>query len=542
MAAPTSSAIPALSLDLLNDLFRAPPWAVLRIVLHIAFLLAALLLLQQALVLGRATAPRSKARGRPWFGMLGAAVALASLGILVYQATWQLAGTTRPRFIAFMQLHDRRQFNPAHWIQRGRILDHRGTVLAESRAADGGVVRVYPFGPVFAHAVGYVHPRYGATGIEALGNVTLNGGLPASLSAWGDLGRQLVVADKRPRGQDLVTTLDAELQQQAVAALGQRPGAVLLLRPQDGAVLVLASTPGFDPNRIAAALAARDDPASPLLNRATQGQYPPGSVFKVVLAAAALEAGFSGHLDCPAEGYTTSPRYPRIRDHEYYLARREGRTWAGHGRLDLATALAKSSNVFFAQLGVAQGHAGLATIAERFLFNRTLSLGEGPGATLRLHTGRLPSLPERDRYGLAQAGIGQGRVLATPAHLALITAAIGNDGLAMRPRLLQAQAPEPLGQMMSASTAARLRAMLRLAVSDGTGRGIEQSQVAIAGKTGTAQNPAGASHAWFVGLAPAAHPRLAVAVLVEHGGYGSSAAAPIARDLFLHAARLGLLE
>ncbi|TVQ88231.1 MAG: penicillin-binding protein 2 [Chromatiaceae bacterium] len=503
-------------------------------------MLASLLLLKQALLLGRATTARSRARARPWFGALGIALTLACLGILVYQATWQLAGTIRPRFIAFMQLHDRRQFNPAHWIQRGRILDHRGTVLAESREQDGGVVRVYPFGPVFAHAVGYAHPRYGATGIEALGNVALNGGLPASLSAWGDLGRQLVVGDKRPRGQDLITTLDAELQQQAVAALGQRRGAVLLMRPDDGAVLVLASNPGFDPNQIAAALAARDDPTSPLLNRATQGQYPPGSVFKVVIAAAALEAGFSGRLDCPVEGYTTSSRYPRIRDHEYYLARREGRTWGGHGRLDLATALAKSSNVFFAQLGVAQGRDGLATIAERFLFNRTLSLGDGPGA--QMHTGRLPTLPERDRYGLAQAAIGQGRVLATPAHMALITAAIGNDGLAMRPRLLRAQAPEPLGQFMTATTAARLREMLRLAVSAGTGRGIDQSQLAIAGKTGTAENPAGASHAWFVGLAPAARPRLAVAVLVEHGGYGSSAAAPIARDLFLSAARLGLLD
>jgi len=531
-------------MDLLNDLFRSAPWSVLRIGLHIAFVLSILFLLRQMLALRPAAALRHLAKPKPWLGIVVVALGAAFIAILAYQATWQLGGTSRPRFIAFMQLHDRRQFNPAHWIQRGRILDHRGRVLAASRELDGGVRRLYPRGPVFAHAVGYAHPRFGSAGIEAVANLRLNGGRPDSLGDWGELGRQLLTQDKRVRGQDLRLTLDADLQRLAVerlrAARSGR-GAVVMLRPADGALRVLASTPAFDPNDIDAGLFQQGGPDSPLLNRATQGQYPPGSTFKVVLAAHALENGFRGRIHCPAEGFTTSARYRPIRDHEYYRARRDGRSWAGHGRLDLATALAKSSNVFFAQIGVAYGHDALDAAARRFLFNRELAVAESLSGRIGLATGRLPDIPERDRYGLAQASIGQGEVLATPAHMALIMASIGNGGVAMKPYLMATDPPEPLARMMSAGTAAQLLAMLRRAVTEGTGRGIDTPALAIAGKTGTAENPFGASHSWFIGLAPAERPALAVAVLVEQGGYGSATAAPIARDLLLAAAERGLL-
>jgi len=531
-------------MDLLNDLFRSAPWSALRTGLHIAFVLSILYLLKQMLDLRRVVNLRHLAKPRPWLGVVVVGLGLALSAILVYQATWQLGGTSRPRFVAFMQLHDRRQFNPVHWIQRGRILDHRGQVLAASREVQGSVQRIYPDGPVFAHAVGYAHPRYGTAGIEAVANVHLNGGTPNSLGAWGELGRQLLTQDKRLRGQDLTLALDADLQRLAVQRLqaaGNGRGAVVMLRPSDGALRVLASTPAFDPNRLDADLFRRGDPATPLLNRATHGQYPPGSTFKVVIAAQALEAGFRGRLDCPAEGYTTSARYRPIRDHEYYSARSSGRRWAGHGRLDLATALAKSSNVFFAQLGVTYGHAALHTAGQRFLFNRQVSLADSLSGALTMQTGRLPKIPERDRYGLAQASIGQGKVLATPAHLALIMAAVANDGVAMQPRLMTTDAPRPLARIMSSGTAAQLAALLRQAVSDGTGRGIDTDQLAIAGKTGTAENTFGESHSWFIGFAPAHRPALAVAVLVEQGGYGSAVAAPIARDLLLAAREQGLL-
>lgn len=532
-------------MELLNDLFRSAPWGPVRMGLHIAFGLALVYWLWQAYQLADVVVLRHLARARRWLIPASAAVILAFAAILAYQATWQLGGTVRHRFVAFMQSHDRRQFNPAHWIQRGRILDRTGQVLAESRNRDGAAQRVYPYGAVFAHAVGYADPRFGLDGIEAISNRALNGSALDSLDDWGELGRQLLTQSKRPRGQDLVTTLDAELQQAAVEGLSATKaggrGAVMMIRPDDGAVLVMASVPSFDPNRLSAGLFAGESASNPLLNRATHGQYPPGSTFKVALAAQALASGFSGRLDTPAGGYTTSSHYRPIRDHEYYSAKGSGRSWSGHGPIDLSTALAKSSNVFFAKLGVLGGHDALAATGERLLFNRSIDFVAGSSGSATLQAGRLPRIPKRDRYGLAQASIGQGRITATPGHLALIAAAIANDGVAMRPRLLRDAEPEALARMMSSDSARRLRSMLRRAVRDGTARGIETAGLEIAGKTGTAENPHGASHSWFIGFAPAASPSLAFAVLVEHGGYGSAAAAPLARDLLLVADRQGLL-
>jgi peptidoglycan glycosyltransferase len=378
--------------------------------------------------------------------------------------------------------------------------------------------------------------------MESVATVQLNGGAPTGVSGWGNLGRQLVTQDKRRRGQDLMLTLDAELQRTAFRLLDGHRGAAVLLRPDDGAVRALVSTPSYDPNRITPALFRDSDAAAPLLNRATQGLYPPGSAFKILLAALAIESGFSGTIDCPAEGFSTSARYRKIRDHEYYTARRGRSVWKGHGPLDLTTALARSSNVFFAQLGVRYDHEALYRLAERMLFNGTILLHETPYGAWTMRTGEIPRLDPSDQYGLAQMSIGQGAVLVTPAHMALIAASIANQGLAARPRLVETDAPTPLRQFVHRATAQRLIPMLRKAVSSGTGRSIDSPLLEIAGKTGTAENPHGASHSWFVGFAPAARPRLAIAVLVEHGGYGSATAAPIARDLLLRAADLGLLE
>ncbi len=528
---------------LYGALVDSAAWPALRIALHLGLFLAALLVLKGVLelVLGRGGASRGRARRGPSLTLSAPLIGIALLfgAVLVYQGSWQLTGLFRPEFVAFMQSHDRREFNPAHRIQRGRILDRNGEVLAYSQELAGQVFRVYPFGPAFAHAVGYSDPRYGATGAEAAANARLNGAAPEHLASWGELGRQLVTRDKRPRGQDLVLTLDARLQQAGLAGLGDRHGAAVVLRPQDGAVLVLVNSPSFDPNRVGPELFAVPPPDTPLLNRATQGLYPPGSTFKVVVAASAIEQGFSGTIDCPAEGYTTSRYYPRIRDHDYYSARAGGRHWAGHGSLGLTAAFVESSNVFFAQLGVRLGRDALFEAGERFGFDRQIRLFPIAGRSGSMSTGQIPRLKERDLYGLAQASIGQGRVLATPAHMATIAAAVANGGLAMRPRLIAGEPAEPLGQFMSAATAGRLASMMRRVVTEGTGRGIESPDLTIAGKTGTAENPRGKAHSWFIGFAPAQSPELAVAVLVEHGGYGSSAAAPIARDLLLMGIALG---
>jgi len=528
-------------LELFGALVDSGAWPALRVVLYTAFFLCASFILWQVFHLSQATRGARGQTARSWglppLPIIG--LALLFTAVLGYQASWQLAGVFRPEFVAFMQSHDRREFNPAHLIQRGRILDRTGEVLAYSQEQQGRVLRLYPYGPAFAHAVGYSHPRFGATGAEAAANARLNGGDSDNLAAWSELGRHLLTRDKRLRGQDLVLNLDTRLQLAALQGLGSRRGAVVALRPRDGAILVMASAPAFDPNQMGPDLFLGDNPATPLLNRATNGLYPPGSTFKVVLAAMAIEAGFTGTLNCPADGYTTSRRYPRIRDHEFYTG---GRRWAGHGNLDLTTAFSESSNVFFAQLGVRLGHDALFAAGERLGFDRQVRLYPGTNKAGAMNTGRIPRLAKSDLYGLAQASIGQGRVLATPAHMALIAAAAANGGLAMRPRLLADEPPAPLAGYMSPATATRLTKMMRKVITSGTGKGIEVPDLAIAGKTGTAENPRGPAHSWFIGFAPAPDPDLAVAVLVEHGGYGSSAAAPIARDLLVQARELGIIK
>lgn len=522
-------------LQLFGALVDSPAWPALRLMLHLGFFLTGLLILKGLLQLayGAGSGKRGQTRGLrlPTLSPPLLLLVLLFAAVLVHQASWQLTGLFRPEFVGFMQSHDRREFNPAHRIHRGRILDRNGEILAYSQEHQGEVLRIYPFGPAFAHTVGYSHPRFGATGAEAAANARLNGADPEQLASWGELGRQLVVGDKRPRGQDLTLTLDARLQAIALKGLGNRHGAAVLLRPRDGAVLALVSSPSFDPNQVGAALFRTPPADSPLLNRATQGLYPPGSVFKIVLAALALESGFSGTIDCPSAGFTTSRHYPPIRDHEFYSAGNRDGHWGGHGRLDLGTAFVRSSNVFFAQLGLRYGHDALYSFGERLLFNRQIELCPGTRGSGSLTTGRMPRIKHSDLYGLAQASIGQGRVLATPAHMALIAAAVANGGVAMGPRVIADQPPESLGTLLSPRTARGLAHMMRRVVTEGTGRGIDTPGLAIAGKTGTAENPRGPAHSWFIGFAPAEDPTLAVAVLVEHGGYGSRSAAPIARDL-----------
>ena len=207
---------------------------------------------------------------------------------------------------------------------------------------------------------------------------------------------------------------------------------------------MLTSSPSFDPNVLDGNLFSAPDPEARLLNRATAGLYPPGSTFKVVLAAQSLDAGREPVLQCPAAGFTTSKRYPRIRDHEYYSARRAGRTWGGFGRIGLSRALAKSSNVYFAQLGVQQGHESFHRTLKRFVFNSRIALTDSLSARQLMRTGRIESIAASDQYGLAQASIGQGKILTTPAHMALISAAIANRGIAMRPRLIDAEPSQAL--------------------------------------------------------------------------------------------------
>ena len=532
-------------LEILNTILSHPSWP--QVALGLRILLGVMVLRVLWLVFRHRVSGLGKNAKAPFTSgvILAMFVGLFSI-VLIHQASWQLFGLSRPKFVAFMQKYDRRQFNPAHSISRGKILDRKQRVIAYSLRKGDRVTRHYRLGDrreegeMCCHIVGYAHPRFGMAGLEGAAHVKLIGGGLNSLKEWQSLGRKIIHRTEAIEGEDLVLTLDIDLQKVAYRALRGRRGAAILMDVSDGALLAIASAPTFNPNRMASEMPA-GEPGSPYLNRATQGLYPPGSTYKVVVAAGALAQGLKRVIDCPAEGYTTSAIYPRIRDHEYYQAQRSGGTWAGHGAIDLSPALVKSSNVYFAKLGVALGHPAMLSTAEAFGLNDAVTIYESVADTLRAAPSPYPDLNADDLYGLAQVSIGQGRLVVTPLQMCMVAAAIANDGVLVQPRIDRDQAAKTIRRSMSVGHAQALGVMMRKVVSEGTARRMADIGFLSAGKTGTAENPHGEAHGWYIGFAPYEHPAVAVCVLIENGGFGSSSALPVARDLFKEAHRLGYL-
>ena len=482
---------------------------------------AACLLLVLLLALRREARPRPRHRTLRAFTWLFLA---AFVAVLAYQATWQLAGFTRGDFVRFMERHNPRADNAAAHLVRGEIRDHYGRILAESDPTAESL-RAYPYGPATAHVVGFRHPTEGLTGVENAADMVVSG---YDEPGRHDLRKAGLVAIQEVRrvGAHVVLTLDAELQKFAYEQMAARRGAVVAIDPRDGAIRVLLSSPSFDPNAFDRAL--NYDPASPLLNRALQGRYPAGSTFKIAIAGLAVERNISPLIICPADGYLAPGARRPIRDHEYYAYEKRGLVWPGFGIIDLDTALAKSSNSYFANAAVQCGTDAFNDLAERLWFNARIPIFQAPGGALVSQRGNLPRLGRGERRELAQLGIGQGRLTATPLHLAMLTAAIARDGRMFRPRLAEAEPPQELPRLFRAATARRVAAAMRHAVVSGTGRGADLPGLEVCGKTGTAQNPGGEDHAWFVCFAPRERPKLAVAVIVENAGFGSTAALPVA--------------
>lgn len=410
-----------------------------------------------------------------------------------------------------------------HW---GRILDRRLAVLADSQQVGGRQVRRYPAGDLFTHVLGYRTARYGLAGVEARYDLALLG--LRQRDPWQALQEAF---GQPPRGNDLVLTLDTAVQQAAAQAVGGRRGAVVALDPRTGAVLALLSRPAFDPTAVDARWdAITHDASAPLLDRATQGEYPPGSSFKPVVLAAALGTGRVTQrtvLDCP-ETVTVAGAVIGNFEHERY------------GRVTVPQAFAYSCNTAFVQLGMRTGAGAIVGAARAF------GLGRAPRFDLPTSAGHLPDPRTLGPRGLAQVSFGQWSLLVTPLQMALIAAAIANHGVMMQPFLLS-QVRTPDGRILAgyaergsreavpAALAAQIAQDMIGAVQSGTGTAAQLRGVQVAGKTGTAQNPHGPTHAWFIAFAPAAGPTVAVAVLLENAGAGGEAAAPAARQVLLAA-------
>lgn len=411
-------------------------------------------------------------------------------------------------------------------ILRGEILSNDGRVLAETKVGeDGSEQRVYPYGPLFAHVVGY--SDHGKTGLEALANFYL-------LSSHTNLVEKTMneLADVKNMGDHVVTTLDVDLQKLASDALGDRKGAVIAMEPDTGKILAMVSKPGFDPNTLNAdwdGLISGDNKEAQLLNRATQGLYPPGSTFKIVTALAYMRENpdqwQAFHFDCDG----------KYEIEDYTISCYHGNA---HGNQTFEQAFANSCNGAFASLGLELLPGSMKTLSDQLLFQKELPL------SLAYNKSSFVMGSSADTWEILQTSIGQGSTQMTPIHNAMLTAAIANGGVLMKPYLIDRVEnvmneevkkflPISSGSLMTAEEAEALSGLMRQVVEIGTGSAVRTEAYTVAGKTGSAEFETGKeTHAWFTGFAPAEDPELVVTVVAEEAGSGGKVAAPIARSLF----------
>jgi peptidoglycan glycosyltransferase len=427
---------------------------------------------------------------------------------------------------------------------RGTMYDRHGMPLARTVFENGVARRLYPE-PAASEVTGYFSPLlYGASGLEASWDDDL-----AGRRGGNPLVRALEnVRGLSPRGHDLHLTLDATLQRQAHQALGDRPGAAVLLDVDTGAVLALVSSPSFDANALvvvtegdrsratSAWAALTSDPRSPLVQRATSGLYPPGSTFKVVTAAAAIETGVAA----PDTMYEDAGELT-VAGHRLIEQNRpnpEQTAWT------LREALAWSLNVVFAQVGLQLGGEALANAA------RGWGWDDGIPFDLPVAASRVSVTPGflDDPVAVLETAFGQGELQATPLQMALVAAGIAHDGEIMRPYLISRLAdadgatlretgPARWRRGVGAEAARQTAGMMVAAVESGALGTAYVPGFTIGGKTGTAETGRGDPHAWFIGFIglPGEAPRYAVAVLLEAGGGGGQVALPIGRDLLVAA-------
>ncbi len=421
-------------------------------------------------------------------------------------------------------------------------------------------IRYYHNGQASAHVVGYlgeigaeelerlkpygykVRDLVGRTGLEKSFDLQLRGENGGTQIEVNHRGRMVHVLGHRSpkRGKDLWLTLDAGLQEKASSLLAGRRGAVVALNPETGEILAMTSYPAFDPNAFLDSKRRGEvkewlqQQSSPFLNRAF-GAYTPGSIFKIVTASAALQKGkINPQTSFECEGF--------LRLGTYSFGCWNGK---GHGSENLFEGFAHSCNVYFFHLGLLLGPESLVEECQRWGLGRGTEIelaGEAPGLVPNRHwKWQVFHQPWYDGDTLNFA-IGQGYLLMTPLQAARMISAVANGGKLVKPYLVKqvgsVEVAQPRSQTMGLDqkTVDAILEGLRRVIDDPTGTGqlALSSQVSIAGKTGTAETPDGASHAWFVGFAPVENPKIAFAVFLEHGGGGGYAAAPIGKQLVEH--------
>ena len=419
-------------------------------------------------------------------------------------------------------------------LPRGVISAGGGDDVAVSEQTSGGETPVferrYPQGQLFAHPIGYAYFDVGSSGLERFYDEDLSGQGDEFESIIDDLSGEAIEADA------LTTNLDPQGQQAAMDALGDRAGSIVAIEPDTGKVLVMASTPTFDPNAVPEQLEQlnQDEAARPLVNRATQEAYPPGSTMKVVTTAAALDSGeFTPESVLNGESGQIIGGAP--------LENFGGQSF---GSVSLTDALTNSVNTVFGQVGEQLGSDTMFEYMERFGFDEELPL-DYPSDQL------FPSgvytedglLEPGDEIDVGRVAIGQGGLLVSPLQMAMVAAGVANDGEMMAPRLgdqvvaSDGRVKRTIGsdgsRVMSPEASDQLTEMMTNVVEEGSGTAAALSGVDVAGKTGTAEAPGG-NQPWFIAFAPSDDPQVAIAVTLEPVGEtetGGENAAPLAKQV-----------
>ena len=411
-------------------------------------------------------------------------------------------------------------------MERGTISTEDGVVLARSvRQDDGTYKREYPAGTLAAHIVGYSSQKFGTAGIEAAYNDTLRG--QQNFASFTDVVNSL--AGIQTKGNDVTLSIDSRIQESAQAALEGQVGACVVMDPETGAVLGMASSPTFNAADYEALLSqSADSNSSELYNRATQALYAPGSTFKMVSLAAALQDGVATpttEYDAPGEMEIGNAPVTNVKKRDY-------------GRITLEQATWYSSNTVFGQVGVQIGADLLVQMAMNFGFNETIKFD------LPLAMSLMPNPDEMTEWETAWAACGEpvgehespAGPQATVLEMCMVGAAIANEGTIMQPYLVDgvynangersfSAAPVKLKQAIDKETAAKVMTVLEGVVTEGTGTRAAIEGVKVAGKTGTSERGDGDTDSWFVGMAPAEDPKVVVAINLERAESGSGAAA-----------------
>lgn len=465
-------------------------------------------------------------------------------------------------YIAYFQVFSapeiaEQQGNQRLWARRNEVL--RGTIydrnknpLTTSEKVDALTQkRTYVNGDLYVHALGYVDSRYGLTGLEENYDAELTSYNKITnniLNLAKDFSKEKLKEmfqnrkeDEVKIGNGLITSLDPTLQKLAYDALGDNKGAAVALNPKTGEVLAMVSKPTYNPNDLENAIKAANAGKaenSPLINRVTAGLYPPGSTFKTVTLSSALE----NMPDVTKRTFNDTGKI--VFNEKQSLSNDEGEA---NGEINLKDAFRLSSNFVFGTLAMELGNDKLKTTAEKFGFNNTID-SEG----FKISTSQFPKLTKAEVGSIAQTGIGQSSILATPMQMALVASTIANDGKMMEPKLVNqvidkdGNVVKTIGskeykKVLTSDTAATVKDYMKNLVDSkvNTSWGYFEGTNA-AGKTGTADynlanGESAKPHSWFIGFAPANNPKIAVAVIVENGGYGASAAAPIAGKIIKQA-------